>query len=127
MAMRDEYLDMWPHLNRTAVVIRPKRALYDWLNNADPKNAVDPDKDRDDSGTVYLLQAVDMIDEWEGELKRVYKKIFEAELWSWMRDDAMWPKDRSWEKFCEFFEYEFNSTIADLDEETEIYEDDVLE
>lgn len=118
MAMRDEYMEMWPHFDRLAVVIRHKRAVYDWLNKMDPENPVDPDKERDDNGTVYLLPAVDMMNEWEAELKKIYKKIFEAELWSWIRDDEKWPKDRTWNKFCDFFEYEFFSTIVDMDEET---------
>ena len=123
MGMRDEYGDMFPQLNRLAVVVRHKKALYDWLNSVEPENSVDPDEDRDDNGSIYLLSELDMMDEWEPALKKKYKVIFESELWSWIRDDKKWPKDRSWEKFREFFDYFFISGISNMDAEDEIYSD----
>lgn len=123
MAMRDEYADMFPHLNRTAVVVRHKKALYDWLNSVEPENPVDPDEEREDNGSIYLLPNMGMMDEWQPALKKCYKTIFEAELWSWLRDDKKWPKDRTWEKFCEFFVCDFISGVVDMDDEKDIYND----
>jgi hypothetical protein len=123
MAMRDEYLDMFPHLNRVAVKVRFKKVVYDWVNECEPGDPVDPEKERIDDGGVYLLPNLPLESDWEPWLKKNYMKIFEQELWGWERDDEKWPKDRSWEKFREFFEYSFNSGVLDLAHEEDIYND----
>ena len=40
--------------------------------------------------------------------------IFEWELFGWITTEELWPKNRTWEMFQEWFCVEINSEIFDL-------------
>jgi hypothetical protein len=41
-------------------------------------------------------------------------QIFEFELFAWYTPEELWPKNRTWKMFQEWFEVEINSEVFDL-------------
>lgn len=123
MTLRDEFFK-YPFLDRTQVVIKHKDAFYDWV-----KAECDFEWKRreGDDSTIYLLEGTDYPDQYEKILKERYKQIFGRELHSFMRDDDKWPKDMSWEKFNEFFEYSIISGAIDLEPDMELLDEEFFE
>jgi hypothetical protein len=115
------FTEKFKHLNRAAVTIRFKQALYDWINSVTPGD--DPIRpDPQDNGNVYLLPVNDDEELTEKDMKKMYLEIFKNELWSWYTDEKLWPKDLSWQKFKEFFEIIINVGVIDLAGDEPVYE-----
>ena len=47
-------------------------------------------------------------------VKKTYSQIFEFELWGWITDEDLWPENRTWKMFQDWFEIEINSEVFDL-------------
>jgi len=47
-------------------------------------------------------------------LERFWPLLFEGLLENWSLDEAIWPKDRTFEMFCEWFEVGMSSVVEDL-------------
>ena len=108
-------------INRTIITIIPKKPYVDWANSFD-----------DDGPKLYAdtLHAISLLipenyDEYNYELfmKRNYKKIFDAELSSWMEDPDVWPKNRDYNKFKRWFEIIPSDTVFELGEGPIVIED----
>jgi hypothetical protein len=97
-------------INRSAVLVRPRQPYLDWADAL----ADGLDYPRDMERTVYLLP--DFIDATHAQevLRHYYDLIFEEELEAWMTDPALWPEDRGYETFLEWFEVEQGSVVMDL-------------
>lgn len=46
-------------------------------------------------------------------LKRNFRELFEEELFGWYTDETMWPANRSFRLFGEWFSYSLFSMIFD--------------
>jgi len=101
-----------PTVNRCALVLEPASGYLEWT-----RICPDPDPNLTlaelcQEGTVYLIPEVDAgPDAW---LRRNYKAIFENELNGWCTDDSLWPEDRSFKVFQEFFNIKFCSIVLDM-------------
>lgn len=102
-------------INRIAVLVYPKKPFIDWLKYVDPE--VPLFDDVDDSKTVYLLPE-DVSEDWEKHVKKICTKIFENQLLAWFTDPSIWPHDRSWKVFKEWFHVEMQSIIYDTMEDS---------
>jgi hypothetical protein len=45
-----------------------------------------------------------------------YDELFANELNDWCTDEALWPKDRSYALFAEWFSVEVHSMVLDLED-----------
>lgn len=112
----------YPDINRSALIVKVKKPFLDWLIYTSkeydpPEDELDPNllkTEGFDSKFVYLIPIYDDIDSYEKFLKENYKEIFEHELSGWYTDPKMWPKNRSWKVFQEWFEYEIQSMVFDM-------------
>lgn len=95
------------------MLIKPKQALLDWAHAWD-ENRYTLDEIRRDS-TAYLIPECELVDEQTLILASCYPFIFEAELFSWHTDAALWPT-LDLETFLEWFDVEFHSLVIDLDD-----------
>ncbi len=66
-----------------------------------------------DSKNVYLIPAFEDNEKYEKYLRKHCGEIFEQIVSSWYTDPEMWPKDRSWKVFKEWFDYEIHSMVFD--------------
>jgi len=92
-------------INRAALLLRYKEPAVRWIREADP----------------YPSGIPETFERW---LKRHYDHFFEMELEGWYTDPALWPPDRSYEMFREWFEPECHTVIVDTCSE-EIVDDDL--
>jgi len=99
-------------VNRMAVVLEPAQAYLEWAREC-PEALPDLTlEDLGEEGTVYLIPETDA--DPENWLRRNYVPMFEHELDAWYRDQAFWPKDRSFKAFKKFFRVRFCSMVLDL-------------
>jgi len=109
-------------LNRSALVVKPKQRFLDWLH------AVDPTSHRITLGDVcrephiYLIEECDTAEDLADVLRELCEEIFEEQLNGWYRVPSSWPQDRSYEVFCQWFEYQHHSMLLDLCDEPLIYD-----
>ena len=105
-------------VNRNAIVVKPKQALFDWINSIYPDSRVETA----DEGTVYLVKEKDSNEAIEKWLKKNFDNIFQNELNNWHTDEKDWVQKRTYKLFTEWFDIEIHSMILDL-EETAITKD----
>ena len=118
----------YPDINRAAMVVRLKKPFIDWLVYSSKKynglgRELRPEEiktDGFDSKHVYLVPAYDKIEKYEKYIKKHCTEIFEEELFGWYTDPEMWPKDRSWKVFKEWFDYEIHTMVFDTDPDNPI-------
>lgn len=106
--------DRPPTLNRSAVVVTPKRPFLDWLHVADPTSLELKLFDLTREPTIYLLPEVDTDEDIAEVLGNLCEEIFEEQLAGWYTDTSSWPRDRSFDVFCRWFDYQHHSILIDL-------------
>ena len=113
-------IEEYPDINRAALIIRLKKPFIDWLiftskehDGDDQMTANDVETEGFDSKHVYLIPAYDENEQYDRYLRKHAKEIFEQELVGWYTDLAMWPQDRSWKVFKEWFDYEIQTMVFD--------------
>lgn len=106
-------------VNRAAVLLRYKAPAIRWINEAE----ADPGPDSrtmtlaevNQERTVYLISDEDA--ETEGTVKKWvranWEALFEAQLEGWYNDTELWPQDRSFKQFNEWFDVEVHTVILD--------------
>jgi len=108
---------MYPTVNRTLVLIKPKKPFIDWAKYVDNENELSDEliEETFSEYSAYLMKDVDDEDELEKIIRKQYSKIFENELAGWSQDESEWPQKRSYEVFKEWFEIISSLTIFDTD------------
>ena len=115
-------------VNRAAIILKYKASAVQWVNEADP-SPDDSDistEDVNDERTVYLISENDAdggeaIDRW---LRANYEMLFEAELEGWYTDPSLWPQERTWKVFREWFSVECHTVLIDTVGDA-IYDDEM--
>ena len=114
-------------VNRAALLLRYKEPAVRWINEADPytDKPVIELKDVNRERTVYLISDEDgdndkSVERW---IKKNFKLLFEAELEGWYTDPTLWPKNRSFKMFKEWFDIECHTVLIDT-VGGEIYDDE---
>ncbi len=104
-----------PIVNRSAVLLIARQSFIDWINRCPDPDLEMTLEDLNDEPTVYLIPEQDgRPDDW---LRRHFQKLFEEELESWCTDESLWPKDRSYAVFRQFFDVRFSSLVVDMTSE----------
>lgn len=100
-------------VNRSLVIIRPKKPFLNWLNAM-------PDLDFELSLADIRVDCTAIMVPEAGEEEDVIAYIddlapslFEMELASWYMDETVWPKDRSLKAFWEWFDVEIHLEVLD--------------
>jgi len=118
-------------INRAVLLLKAKEPALKWLNESDPYNE-NPGitlEDVNRENTVYLIsegdsESPDTLYAW---LELNYQNLFESELENWCTEEALWPQDRTYELFQQWFNFECHTIIVDtvdgpiIDEIDEIY------
>ncbi|MCA9266599.1 MAG: hypothetical protein KDA60_22220 [Planctomycetales bacterium] len=103
-------------INRAAVMLRYKAPAVAWINEADPGGGreltlADVNRER----TVYLIREedADTASQLAAWIKTNYESFFESELEAWYTATHLWPKDRSFKRFQEWFDVECHTVLID--------------
>ena len=109
-------------LNRSAIVVKPKQPFLEWLHAADPTSRKLSLPDLVREPTIYLIPECDTDEEVADILHKLCEEIFEEQLAGWYEDTSTWPRNRSYEVFCHWFDYRHYSMLVDLCDEPLIYD-----
>lgn len=110
-------------LNRTALVVRPKRRFVEWANSLEhdgPKMTLEEART---NASLYLVREDD-VDEASDIVDEYALEVFEEELWGWCADEDQWPKNRTAHVFRDWFDVEHIDLVGDL-EETPLDDNDI--
>ena len=93
--------------NRAFLIIRAKQPVAGWM--AELEGNTDADEAVLKHRSVYLVSPLSnpTPEQQEKLIERKFAAIFENELYAWAADRSLWPTDRSLERFCEWFEWEY--------------------
>jgi hypothetical protein len=104
-------------VNRAALLLRYKEPAVRWINNADPSptNAPLSLARINEERTVYLIRdatgdSPQTLQRW---LKANYETLFEIELESWHTEPSLWPANRTFQLFQEWFDTELHTVLLD--------------
>lgn len=98
------------YINRTAIILRPKKRFLDWVNTLNPEIVFG--EDIKETKTYLVNDSID-IDKW---LKKEFDKIFMMELTCFSLNKKDWPQKRSYNMFKLWFRVEVSEMINDLDQ-----------
>ena len=111
-------------LNRSALVVKPKQPFLEWLHAADPTSQRLTLADLSRESTIYLIPECDTPADVEDVLYELCEAIFIEQLAGWYTDRKAWPRDRGFDAFRRWFEYQHHSMLVDLSDEPLIAESD---
>jgi hypothetical protein len=109
-------------LNRSAIVVKPKQPFLDWLQAADPTSHEITLGEVCREPTIYLIPECDTDEELADVLRESCEELFEEQLAGWYRDTSTGPRDRSYDVFCEWFDYRHHPMLVDLCDEPLIHD-----
>lgn len=100
-------------IDRNAIIVKPKKPFFEWLNSVFPEDNAYHDKDEN---SIYLIREMDSNEEIRNWLKKNFGKLFENELNDWYTDEDKWPQHRTYKMFSEWFDVEIHSMVLDLED-----------
>ncbi len=100
-------------VNRSAIIVMPKQPFVDWLNGVDEERAEVTLSDICDDFSCYLIPEVLSRREQKEYLEQNHGRMFEKELQEWYPDRKVWPDDRNFKRFLDWFSVSFHSTVYD--------------
>src|SRR5687767_9624939 len=103
--MLDEYFKF---LKRSALVIIPKEPFLAWLKFHDPEEEFEPSITE---GDIYLLPAFETKEQIENWLRKNFNFLFTEQLNNWYTDPEMWPQNRTFKMFREWFNYSAHTWV----------------
>ncbi len=102
-------------VNRSLVVVKPRQPYVDWANSfVEDDDEVHGIAFFHRDCTAYLIDEIEEEGDEERILKKVYRRIFEEELYAWMTDESVWPEKRDYPTFRAWFDVAFHSLVFDL-------------
>ena len=102
-------------INRALIVIKPKQPFLDWLNSqADaPEFEMTLEGLRNEECTAILIPEFDEYDDVWKVVEGIAPEIFEIELSGWWQVPELWPQNRDFNTFKEWFDIEIHSMVGD--------------
>lgn len=114
-------------VNRCALILRYRESAVCWINEAYPNPSECPItlEQANEERTVYLISdsAGDNSRTLERWLRRHYARLFEMELNDWYTDPSLWPSERSYARFRQWFAPKLHTVVVDLGKGA-IYDDE---
>lgn len=102
-------------VNRSAVIVKPRQPYLKWTRQTDAEGLAESVFETfDEDPSVYLLPGYEDPVSQQRVLERFLPLLFEGLLKDWSLEEATWPKDRTFERFCEWFEVQMSSVVDDL-------------
>jgi hypothetical protein len=102
-------------INRSLVLVKPKKAFYDWCIQVFPDDHLIISAENTLEYTSYLLNEDLVFEDQKKVLKKYWEFIFEEHLFSVCINDSEWPEKLTWKLFTDWFECSFSSMIIDLE------------
>lgn len=108
--MKDDFIE-FANVKRTALVLKPRQAFWNWVKS------IDPEFDRvpldDNEPDVYLLPDYETKEQMERWLKKNFDELFTEQMNNWYVDDSLWAQNRTFKLFNEYFDYSLHTMVWD--------------
>lgn len=101
------------NVHRSAMLLKPKQPYFDWINSF---NSNLEHLEWLNEGNVYLLPDFEEVKQMENWLKKNFDDIFSDQLNNWIIDENLWPKNRTFKMFKEWFNYSLHTMVWDTEE-----------
>ncbi|HEX8038131.1 MAG TPA: hypothetical protein VF490_03230 [Chryseosolibacter sp.] len=99
-------------INRNAILIRPKKPFFDWLNAI--RKGQRPLL-QEEENNIYLIREMESNEHIKKWIQKHFDNIFVNELNDWYTDESGWPENRTYQMFIEWFDVEIHSMVLDLE------------
>jgi hypothetical protein len=96
-------------LNRSAIVVKPKEPFLDWLHAVDPSSRDLAFLELVREPSICLIPECDTDDDVADVLHELCEEIFGEQLAGWYADISTWPRNRSFDVFCHWFDNQHHS------------------
>jgi hypothetical protein len=101
-------------INRNLIFIIPTEACLAWARKIYPETpAVIRNQPAHEFGKAFLILEYDSYDEVMRWMEKGWEKWFDTMLADWVKNESLWPKNRSWEMFNEYFEVVWQPRVED--------------
>ena len=100
-------------VNGAVAVIRHKQPFIDWVHSAPDKPTFITLESCNEDCNCFLLPEHETEEAFEDIIYGLYDDIFTIELHGYYTDESMWPEDRSYKTFLEWFDIEVHSMLLD--------------
>lgn len=100
------------NVRRSAVVIKKQQPFLNWLLVYDKEMVID---DMVMEGDVYLLPDFETTREMEKWMNKHFDKLFADQLNGWYTDESMWPQNRTFKMFKDWFSYSLYTMVWDTE------------
>ncbi|MHC4831619.1 MAG: hypothetical protein ACYTFT_14895 [Planctomycetota bacterium] len=102
-------------INRAAIVLRPRQPYLEWSKKDDETGVAESAfESMHEDPTVFLLPEYEDPDSEGDVLRKYWPVLFAAMLEGRLRDESMWPQDRTLQMFQDWFEVPMSSVVRDL-------------
>ena len=106
------------HINRNALVLRPRPELIAWANYVFPEDPIRfEDMDQHDEQDILLIPDFDSVEESLEYIRDNCEGILSVLLEDWCLDKADWPSPLDWALFERFYDYQIETSVTDTVEE----------
>lgn len=102
-------------LNRTALIVTPKRRFLEWANRLPGGGRPITLDELPSLRSVYLAATGDESPPVDDLLETYWEEIFEEWLSGWVRDESLWPVNRTPHLFRDWFHVDSIDGIYDMD------------
>jgi len=101
-------------VDRIVAILRPTTKMLHWIK--DLPNAPDSMtiKNFQTDCTTLLLPPFESPKQADAYLKQIYEGVFENELISWGIPPELWPADRNFALFKQWFDIDYHSVLFDV-------------
>ncbi len=102
-------------VNRSALLLAPKKPLMDWVNSVFAEDArMDLSEPIAwDNMAVYMIPEFNTAEDVNAWLKENFSRFFEDQLFGWCQDPETWPEKLTWSRFNDWFHVSWQSLIVD--------------
>ena len=102
-------------LNRIALVVKPRRRFFDWVNALPDAGPRITTEEAASHRTVYLAATGDAMPSVNELIEIYWEEIFEEALEQWVADESLWPVNRTPHVFRDWFHVESIDGVVDMD------------
>ena len=99
-------------IDRMAIIVFPREPIVDWVNEIRPDQPIWLE-DLSWRGNVYLIPQFETMEEAEAYVEEVFDGFFRNELAEWVEDDSLWPRERTYDLFLEWFDVVYDVVVYD--------------
>jgi hypothetical protein len=104
-------------INRAVLILKYKESALQWVNQSEPDDeriSMTLD-DVNRENTAYLIseedsESPDTLNIW---LELNYERLFESELENWYTDETLWPQERTFKLFQQWFNFDCHTIVID--------------